>query len=171
MVMRNCSPRLHPRPARPDAVKPCQCRLGSVVVWDDGAMDVILRLTGETAGPDALRSLREWLLEEGLHGRVETLERAPDPGALGPVLDGLRVIAESATAVLIPVLLAWIRSRTGKVKLVMTFGEGRTAELDAQSVRGLDASAVAELTRSLVARLESAEQGDDALPAQPEERS
>jgi hypothetical protein len=73
------------------------------------------------AAPDELRELNAWLLhEDDLRGRIEFVERGPEPGRLGPVLEVLRVFAEPGAAVLGSALIAWIRHRRSSVKVTVT---------------------------------------------------
>lgn len=120
-------------------------------------MDLGVGLEGDAASADELRSLRAWLLEEDeLRGCVQTIERPPAPGRLGPILDALQIVADPAAAVLAAALVAWVRSRVGAVRLVLTPKHGGKVEVDARKVRGLDADGLAELTERLT-RLVSSE--------------
>lgn len=126
-------------------------------------MNLGIRLEGEAASADELRTLRAWLLaEEELRGCVQMINRPPAPGRLGPVLDALRIVAEPTAAVLTASLIAWIRSRVGAVRLVLTSRRGIKLELDARKVRGLDADGLADLTKR-VTRLIDGELGPSEL--------
>ncbi|MCK2239914.1 MULTISPECIES: hypothetical protein [unclassified Crossiella] len=114
-------------------------------------------------GPDAaeqLRYLHEWLGEVGeLRGRVSLDERPPEPGTLGPVVDALVVAlgpAGAATACAAAVL-AWLRTRRGRVRIKVTLPGRRSAELDAEKVAKLDAAALQQLAAQLAAMLEQGE--------------
>ncbi len=112
--------------------------------------DVELTLGGEHASADELRSLHSWLLEEDeLRGRVETREAPPDTDRLGPVLEALEIVATPAAGVLTASLVAWLRSRVGDVKLVVTPKQGERVELTAKNVQSLDAEELAALTDKL----------------------
>jgi Effector Associated Constant Component 1 len=112
--------------------------------------DLVLSMSGDGASSDELRSLRAWLLQEdGLRGRVETVDRPPDADRLGPVLEALRIVADPASGVLTAVVLAWLRTRVGSVRLVLRRPSVGSVELEASHVRGLDADALAELTERI----------------------
>lgn len=101
-------------------------------------MDLVLTLLGEAASPDELRALRAWLLEEDeLRGCIQTRERPPGPDRLGPVLDALQVVADPAAAVLAASLVAWLKTRVGNVRLVLTPKRGGKVELEASEVQDL----------------------------------
>jgi len=120
-------------------------------------MDLFISLHGDAQSPDELRSLRAWLLEEDeLRGCIETRERPPDPGRLGPTLDALQIVAGPAAGVLTASLLAWLKTRVGNVRLVLTLDHGSKVELDAKNVRALDAYEFAGLAE----RLSRAARGD-----------
>ncbi|GAA2792714.1 effector-associated constant component EACC1 [Crossiella cryophila] len=114
-------------------------------------------------GPDAadqLRYLHEWLGEvEELRGRVSLTERPPEPGTLGPVVDALVVALGPAGAVsaCAAAVLAWLRTRRGRVRIKVTLPGRRSAELDAEKVAKLDAAALQQLAAQLAAMLEQGE--------------
>lgn len=113
-------------------------------------MELVVAIDGVEAAADELRSLRGWLLgEDELRGRVQTREAPPAAGRLGPVLDGLAIVADPVAAVLSAALVAWLRTRVGDVRLVLTPERGSTVEIAATRVRGLGADGVAELTERL----------------------
>ncbi|WP_225834906.1 hypothetical protein [Streptomyces sp. NK08204] len=115
-------------------------------------MDVVL-VAEEPGAADQLRSLRQWLAgDQLLRGRVEARERGPEPGTLGPVLEALVVAlgpGGAATAFATGVI-AWLRSRRGEVHLKMTLPDGRSLELTAKRVAGLDAAALRQQVTDLV---------------------
>jgi hypothetical protein len=114
------------------------------------SVDLVLTLLGEAASPDGLRALRAWLLEEDeLRGCIQTRECPPGPDRLGPVLDALHIVGNPAAAVLTASLVAWLKTRVGNVRLVLTLGSGGKVELEAKNVRRLDADALTELTERL----------------------
>jgi Effector Associated Constant Component 1 len=76
-------------------------------------------------------------------------ERPPAPGRLGPVLDVLRIVADPAAAVLSATLVAWLRTRLGNLRLVLTDERGEEFVVEATHVRGLDTGGVIELTEGL----------------------
>jgi hypothetical protein len=57
-------------------------------------------------------------------------------------------------------LVAWLRTRVGDIKLVLTPERGPTVEIAAKRVRGLDADGVAELTERLTQLASGAPDGD-----------
>jgi hypothetical protein len=75
-------------------------------------MDMLLRLAGELVQPDDLRSLRTWLVaDDELRGHVQTVEKPPAPGTLGPTLDALRIIGDPAAAALAWAPITWLRNQ------------------------------------------------------------
>jgi hypothetical protein len=111
--------------------------MGLVVMLQDGASD-------------ELRSLRAWLLEEDeLRGCIQARERPPAPDRLGPVLDALQIVADPAAGVLTASLVAWLKTRVGNVRLVLTPEHGDTVKVEAKNVRGLDAAGFAKLSEQL----------------------
>ena len=113
-------------------------------------MGLVVTIDGVEAAADELRSLRGWLLgEDELRGRVQTRETPPAADRLGPVLDGLAIVADPVAAVLSASLVAWLRTRVGDIRVVLTPERGPTVEITARRVRGLDAEGVAELTERL----------------------
>jgi len=119
-------------------------------------VDVEVRAEGQDAA-DQLRSLRGWLADvDQLRGRVSARESPPPPGALGPVLDALGVAlgpAGAATA-FASAVIAWLRSRRGEVRVKVTLGDGRSVELAAKNVSGLDAAALDRHVIQIAALLE-----------------
>lgn len=112
------------------------------------------------ASPDELRQLRDWLLaEDELRGGVEMIERTPDPGRLGPILEGLRILADPGGAVLASVLVAWIKQRRSSVKVRITGRGGKCISIDAERVRLMSADDLSELT-GRIARVAA---GEEAL--------
>lgn len=99
-------------------------------------------------GPDGehqLRSLQDWLVDsQELRGRVDGVERPPETGTLGPVLDALSVALGPAGAVtaLATGLIAWLRTRRGDVHIKVTLPDRSSLELTAQRVSGLDTDAL-----------------------------
>jgi hypothetical protein len=107
---------------------------------------------------DQLRELRSWLLEESeLRGRVRTRERPPDTGTLGPVLEALQIASGPVAAAVSASLVSWLRTRVGDVKLTVTSRDGRTMQLEASKVRGLDAESVGRLSEQVTALAEEGE--------------
>ncbi|MFB7467692.1 hypothetical protein ACFCZ1_30075 [Streptomyces sp. NPDC056224] len=114
-------------------------------------------------GADQLRSLHDWLGDvDELRGRLSLDERSPEPGTLGPVLDALVVAlgpAGAATAFATAVI-AWLRTRPGKVHIKVTLEDRRSVELTAENVSGLDAAALNQQVTRIAAMLE---QKDDRV--------
>ncbi|MYU66803.1 MULTISPECIES: effector-associated constant component EACC1 [unclassified Streptomyces] len=122
---------------------------------DGGVMDVRLDAEGPEAA-DLLRSLHGWLRDDqSLRGRLGLRERPPDPGALGPVLDAVVVALGpgGAATALATGVIAWLRGRRGEVRMKVTLEDGRSLELTARRVAGLDATALRQQTADLAALL------------------
>jgi hypothetical protein len=111
------------------------------------SVTVVLTLEGEGASADQLRDLRRWLLRENeLRCRVALREAPPAPGELGLGLDALIILAGVRTArTFAPVLIEWLRSRRGNIRLVVTTENGAKVELEADRVRARDMTDLAEL--------------------------
>lgn len=111
-------------------------------------MELTLTLDNESA--DELRSMRTWLLaEDEMRGRVRMLEVPPAPDRLGPLLEALQVTAGPVAAAFSASVVAWLRSRVGNVRLVITTKEGEKFDFRSKNVHGMDASSLAELTDQL----------------------
>ncbi len=118
-------------------------------------MDVRLDAEGPEAA-DLLRSLHGWLRDDqSLRGRLGLRERPPDPGALGPVVDAVVVALGpgGAATALATGVIAWLRGRRGEVRMKVTLEDGRSLELTARRVAGLDAAALRQQTADLAALL------------------
>jgi Effector Associated Constant Component 1 len=122
-------------------------------------VETTVRLSGAAVPGDELRSLRNVLLgEDELRGRVRALERAPQPGTLGPELEALQIIGGSAG--LSGILIAWIKNRRGNWTLHLKRSDG--AELDFSSDQARSASP--EQIRALAAQLSALLDASDAGP-------
>ena len=120
-------------------------------------MDAAVTVTVDGALPDDLRELRAWLVaEEGLRGRVQLVERVPEPGRLGPVLEALQVLAGPGSAVLASVLVTWIKQRRSSVKVTVTRPDGQRLSIEAEHARLMGTDDLAQLTAE-VARLAQAD--------------
>jgi hypothetical protein len=111
---------------------------------------------------DQLRSLHGWLADlPELRGAVSTRQIPPPEGALGPVLDALAVALGPAGAVtaFATTLIAWLRTRRGDVRIKVTLADGRSAEVTAEKVAGLDAAALDKEVRRVAALLEAGQDG------------
>jgi hypothetical protein len=76
-----------------------------------------LTITITDAGPDDLRSLRSWLVQEDeLRGGVVLVPQSPAPGTLGAGLEALSVSLSGggAISVLVAGTMSWIRQRYGQ---------------------------------------------------------
>ncbi|MFI6070001.1 hypothetical protein ACIA5C_00255 [Actinoplanes sp. NPDC051343] len=111
---------------------------------------------GEDTPPDELRGLRAWLIrEDELRGAVRLLDGAPRAERLGVTADALQIVAGSSSTALAATLIAWIRSRTGRVRIVVKAADGRAVELDSSVVRSMDGDRVSDLTAMLIRSLET----------------
>jgi membrane-associated two-gene conflict system component 1 (EACC1) len=123
-------------------------------------MQVRLTVAGDDA-PAAMRSLEVWLAgHDELHGRVEPVGTAPQPGTMGSVADVLMVTVGPggvATAVA-SVLISWIRRQRGKISVSARRPDGTEITLTADHVRGL----TTEEVRALVTQLEATLNGTGA---------
>jgi hypothetical protein len=77
------------------------------------------------------------------------VERGPEPGQLGPVLEALRVFAEPSVAVLASALVVWIRHRRSSVKVTVTGPAKNTVTVQADRIRLMDAAQVVEFTEQI----------------------
>jgi Effector Associated Constant Component 1 len=103
-------------------------------------VDVAVRVEGPGAA-DELRSLRMWLIDDDdFRGRVRLHEAGPARGTLsGGIVSELTIVVGSLGTALATVLVTWLKTRVGRVKLRVTRPDGAVVELDAEQVRGLDA--------------------------------
>jgi membrane-associated two-gene conflict system component 1 (EACC1) len=123
-------------------------------------MQVGLTVAGDDATA-AMRSLEVWLAgHDELHGRVEPVMTAPQPGTMGSMADVLMVTVGPggvATAVA-SVLISWIRRQRGTVSVSARRPDGAEITLTADHVRGL----TTEEVRALVTQLEATLDGTGA---------
>ncbi|MER5362780.1 hypothetical protein [Streptomyces sp. NPDC002785] len=132
-------------------------------------MDVKVIAEGLDSG-NQLRLLRDWLTDaQELRGRVDGVERPPETGTLGPVLDALSVALgpAGAASAFATGLIAWLRTRRGDVHIKVTLPDRSSLELTAKRVSGLDADALQQQV-SEVADLLSRQQGDTDVPERRE---
>lgn len=104
-----------------------------------------------------LESLREWLAEvDELRGRVDPVESPPPPGSLGPVLDALQVVLApgGATAAVAASVVAWLRSRAGRITVRLERPDGTKVSIDAVRVRGLTPADVRDEVDRVVKAIE-----------------
>ena len=115
------------------------------------------RFTIAGVSGDDLRSLRQWLADDGeLPGPFELRHAAPRPGQMGSLTDALVVAAGSGGAItaLAGVLVSWLRHRTSDLTITVTRPDGSTVEINASRIRGLDGSAVGEQITRLAEQLD-----------------
>ncbi|MEV0679125.1 hypothetical protein AB0I60_21655 [Actinosynnema sp. NPDC050436] len=87
-----------------------------------------------------LESLAEWLADvDELRGKVQAVESAPPTGTLGPLLDALEVALGpgGAAAAVAASVIAWLRSRAGRITVTLERPDGTKVSVDAVRVRGL----------------------------------
>ncbi|GAB2944910.1 hypothetical protein ACFMQL_33350 [Nonomuraea fastidiosa] len=132
-------------------------------------MDVTVIAEGSDRG-DLLRSLRDWLSDAPeLRGRIDGVERPPEPGTLGPLLEALSVALGPAGAVtaFVTGLVAWLRTRRGEVSIKVTLPDGTSLELTAKRVAGLDSTALQQQVTDVAALLKQHQRNAD----EPEPRA
>lgn len=124
-------------------------------------VDVVVRVEGPGAA-DELRSLRTWLVDDDdFRGRVRLHEADPARETLtGGIVNALTVAVGSLGTALATVLVTWLRTRVGRVRLRVTRPDGEVVELNVEQVRGLDA----ENTWLRVAQLADLLNADPQLP-------
>jgi hypothetical protein len=128
------------------------------------------------ASPDDLRQLYSWLLaEDDLRGRVKLVERGPEAGVLGPVLDAIRILADPSGAVLASGLVAWVKHRRSSVKVTVTGPAGESLSVEANRVHLMNAAEVGEFTQQVAAVVRSGSgqkaDGGRAVPGAPTDSS
>lgn len=106
-------------------------------------MDVVVRVEGPGAA-DELRSLRTWLIDDDdFRGRVQLHEADPAQETLtGGIVNGLTIAVGSLGAALATVLVTWLKTRVGRIRLRVTRPDGAVVVMNAEQVRGLDAEGV-----------------------------
>jgi Effector Associated Constant Component 1 len=106
---------------------------------EGGGVDVVVRVEGPGAA-DELRSLRTWLIDDDdFRGRVRLHEADPAQETLGGIVNELTIAVGSLGAALATVLVTWLKTRVGRVRLRVTRPDGAVVEMNAEQVRGLDA--------------------------------
>jgi hypothetical protein len=122
-----------------------------------GFVDTTIKLSGEAARSDELRSLYTVLLgEAGLHGRLRAVERPPAGGTLGPVLEALQIVGGSAG--LSGVIVAWIRNRRGSWTVRLTRSDGAQLDIRSEQARTASPDQISALAEQLSRLLD----GNDA---------
>lgn len=123
----------------------------------EALVEMVVSLAGVGTSDD-LRALRTELVSDDLwRGRVALVERSPKPGTLGPILEGLRVLAEpGAVVAFFAAIATFIRYRGSDVDLQVTRTEKTTTvTMSARRVRGLDASALKQEIEHLARQLDA----------------
>jgi membrane-associated two-gene conflict system component 1 (EACC1) len=118
-------------------------------------VDISIDVTGQDTA-DGLRSLQALLAgEDELRGRTRLVQAAAPPGALGPLAESLAVALGpgGVSAAVAACLVTWLRQRSSDVVVRVRGGHGRTVEVSAKRVRGLDSSQLHNLARRLAGEL------------------
>ena len=85
-----------------------------------------------------------------LAGRLQPVQRPPEPGTLGSVPQTLiTALGPGSAAATASAIVAWLRYRTSDVVCRITREDGTPVELAAKRVRGIDTAAMAELVATL----------------------
>lgn len=123
-------------------------------------MTFTVRLSGNEPS-DELRSLRMELISQSeWRGKVQLVERPPEPGTLGPVLEALQVLADpAATSALIAALVAWLRYRTSDVDLKVR-RKTTTVTLSGKRLRRIDTAALTAEIEKLASGLNMSNNGN-----------
>ena len=137
-------------------------------------MDTNLIITIADAGPDDLRALRAWLVQEDeLRGRVAIVQDGSAPGTLGVALEVLSVSLGSggAGSVLVAGTMAWMRQQyghrhpAGVVKLRLA--DGSSLEIPANTLRDRSPAEVGEWVRELAEALSASDTPPEAIAQAP----
>src|SRR5215469_10389812 len=118
-------------------------------------MDISIDVTGQDAA-DGLRSLQAMLAgEEELHGRTRLVQSAAPPGTLGPLTESLALALGpgGVSAAVAACVVTWLRQRSSDVVVRDRGDNGRSVEVSAKRVRGLDSSQLHDLARRLADEL------------------
>lgn len=124
---------------------------------------LVLISVSDYEAADEVRHLRaELIADTAWRGRVETVERPPGPGRLGPVLDTLRLALEPALVTpLVAALVGWLRYRTSDVELTVRRPDDEmTVTVSGKRVRRLDAVTLTAEVAQLAARLTDPDRSD-----------
>lgn len=106
-----------------------------------------LSIEGHTDSDD-LRSLSSFLAQEPqLRGRLQLVDSLPPAGSLGAVTDVVMVAVGSGGALtaLTGAAAVWLQSRGSAIKIRLQDSSGRSAEIDADKVKGVDAATLRDL--------------------------
>ncbi|APE38064.1 hypothetical protein BOX37_06030 [Nocardia mangyaensis] len=102
--------------------------------------------------------LNSWLLtQDGFRGRVRVLERPPAAGTLGASLDAVMVAVSSGltSSAAFGALIAWLKTRPGKLTMRVKKPDGTEIEIEAEGLRGLSAAQLAAYVESIQATASS----------------
>ena len=119
-----------------------------------GEQPVVLQVSSARRLDDLL-SLRGWLVQDAeLRGRVNVRRRDVDEGEMGSLADALTVglAAGGGLTVLAQAVVAWVRSRSGELRVTLRLGEKELA-IEAKNVRSLDSFELAALAEEVSTRL------------------
>jgi hypothetical protein len=121
-------------------------------------MQVTISIDG-TDSAEELRSVYTWLSrEDDLRGHLRPVQRPPEPGTLGSVLQTLIVtLGPGSAAATASAIVTWLRYRTNDIVVRIAREDGTSIELAAKRVRGSDPAATAEVVASLSRTLGSHE--------------
>jgi Effector Associated Constant Component 1 len=118
-------------------------------------MDISIDVTGPDSA-DGLRSLQAFLAgEDELRGRTRLVQATAPPGTLGPITESLALALGPGgiSAAVAACLVTWLRQRRSDVMVRVRGQHGRTVEVSARRVRGLDSSQLHDLAGRLAGEL------------------
>jgi Effector Associated Constant Component 1 len=133
-----------------------------------------LIITIADAGPDDLRALRAWLVQEDeLRGHVAIVQDGSAPGTLGVALEVLSVSLGSggAGSVLVAGTMAWMRQQyahrhpAGVVKLRLA--DGSSLEIPANTLRDRSPAEIGEWVHELAEALSAGDTPPEASAQAP----
>ncbi|MBL7259841.1 effector-associated constant component EACC1 [Paractinoplanes lichenicola] len=115
---------------------------------------IVLTVRGGESPGEELRAVRRWLVaEKDFRGRVDLVEAPVVPGRLGPALDALSVLLGSSSGALVSMLVAYLRTRKGRIEVTVTRADGAQVTLNAQRVREMPPALLAEFTAEVTRTL------------------
>jgi hypothetical protein len=123
-------------------------------------VDVVVTVADGSTG-DEVRELRSWLVgEDELRGHVRPVERGPSPDELGGLVEALIVGLGpgGAAAAFASVVISWIGRRSGGVRVLVRRPDGAEVEVQAERVRGMDATQLRSLVEELSGALSEGDQ-------------
>ncbi|WP_153541026.1 effector-associated constant component EACC1 [Actinomadura macrotermitis] len=126
-------------------------------------MNVRLEVDGPSV-PDLLRDLASWLdREPGLVGRVDLIEKGPEPGQLGPMLEALQftVTALSSAIGASSLIVNWLQFRKPDVTIrVFIDREGQVLSATAEKAKSDAGELEQRLAQELSKAVEQETEGD-----------